>query len=174
MLLRVYNNDFLRSAWSVIYNKKNFHYNSLWSRIRDDEITPHNSSWSAALGEREREREIQWEREREKNKTWNRKRRKIVIHREGNKDKNMMGLDPAISSFLASLVNKSYRKAEESKIKKGFNVVVKTSSKPFSVSKILSLYWSPRLEKFRWPVIVVKLRKGQKNLETIANLTKFC
>ena len=43
------------------------------------------------------------------------------------------------------------------------------------VSIVLSSNPSPRPEEFRWPVIVVKLRKGQNNkiLEKIANLNKI-
>ena len=63
--------------------------------------------------EREREREIKRERERQKSQT----------DREQKRERErgifpMMGFDYATSSFLALLVNKSYRKNKESKIKK--------------------------------------------------------
>ena len=82
----------------------------------------------------------------------------------------MIGFDTATSSFLILLINKSYRKLKKAKLK-SFELRKKKKSKPFFVSKILSSNPSPRLEKFRWPVMVVKLRKGQ-TLKKLQILTK--
>ena len=46
-------------------------------------------------------------------------------------------------------------------------------SKPFFVSKVLPSNPSPRLEKFRGPVMVVKLTKGQKILKKFEKNCKF-
>ena len=69
------------------------------------------------------------------------------------------------SSFLALLVNKSNRKqisklAKHFKIYKSFQISQKCS-KLFSVSGVKSSNPSARLEKLRWPVMIVKLKKGQ-------------
>ena len=57
---------------------------------------------------------------------------------------------------------------------KSFQLRSKKRSKPSSVSKVLSGKPSPRFEKFRWPVMVVKLRKGKKIIfETISNFNKI-
>ena len=49
-------------------------------------------------------------------------------------------------------------------------------SKLFFVSGVMSGNPSARLEKLRWPVMIVKLRKGQKYskiLKTVANFNKI-
>ena len=64
------------------------------------------------------------------------------------------------------------KKKEKGKIKKKMNSAIKKKQNHFFVSKIRSSNPSPRLENFRWSVMVVKLRKGQKILkkfEKIAN-----
>ena len=86
----------------------------------------------------------------------------------------MMGFGSATSSFQALLLNKSYRKTEKGKIKtESCQLCSKKSSKPFFVSRVLSRNPSPRLKKFRWPVMVVKLRKGQKILNNFRSNCKF-
>ena len=81
----------------------------------------------------------------------------------------MIGFDTATSTFLTLLINKSYRKKlKKAKIKKVLNSAIK-KSKLFLVSKVLSTNPSPRLEKFRWPVVLVKLRNGQKKLKKMEN-----
>ena len=92
LLLRAINNDFLKkNLFSHLRLRKHFYYNSVLMRIIDDNITQHNSSWSAAQTKREREREresdkgrqreIEWQR----NKTWTRKRRKAPTPKESYK-----------------------------------------------------------------------------------------
>ena len=70
----------------------------------------------------------------------------------------MMRFDSAISSFIALLVNKPYKKTEKGKIKKKFQLRSKKFTTIF-VSKVLSGNPSPRLKEFCWPVMDVKLRK---------------
>ena len=72
----------------------------------------------------------------------------------------MLGFDTATSTFLTLLIKKTYRKNMK-KAKKKFELC-NIKSKPFFVTKVLPSNPSPRLEKFCWPVMVVKLRKGQK------------
>ena len=66
-------------------------------RIRDGDVTPNNSSWSAELTERERERQNVNEKEKEKNSN----------HKKENETgiSSMNGLDTATSSFLNLLIN---------------------------------------------------------------------
>ena len=85
----------------------------------------------------------------------------------------MMGFDSATSSFLALLVNKSYRKKQKKAILKKFSTSHKKSSKTFVVSKVLSSNQSAGLRKFHWPKMVVKIRKGQKILKNFGNNCKF-
>ena len=83
----------------------------------------------------------------------------------------MMGFDSATSSFLALLVNNSHRKLKKAKLKtQVFNFAVENY---FFVSKVLQSNLSPRPQKFRWPVMAVKLRKGQKKLKIFVNNCKF-
>ena len=56
---------------------------------------------------------------------------------------------------------------------KSFQFQRKNNSKPFFVLKVLSSNPTPRLQKFRWPVTVVKLRKGQKILKNFGKNRKF-
>ena len=81
-----------------------------------DNITPHNSSWSAAQTKRESERERERERERQKETERDRVTEKKNVNekkKEGTERELqmffMMGFDSAISGFLPLLVKKSYR-----------------------------------------------------------------
>ena len=104
---------------------------------------------AAEMGhQQKRERERERERERDRVREIKRER-----EREGEQPLpaerdigifSIMGFDSATSRFLASLV-----------------------------SKVLSSKPSPRLEKFRWPVMVVKIRKRQKILNNFGNTYKF-
>ena len=83
----------------------------------------------------------------------------------------MMGFDSATSSFLALLVNHKEKTAKGKIKNKSFQLRRKKSKTNFG----LEIKPSPRHKKFRWPVMVVKLRKRQKLwkiLETIANFNK--
>ena len=71
-------------------------------RIREDAITPHNSSLSEASTKRDRERERKLEREREGKKP-NRQRERDRVRDIGKS--SMMGFDSATSSFLALIAN---------------------------------------------------------------------
>ena len=75
----------------------------------------------------------------------------------------MTDFDSATSSFQALLINQSYEKTEKTKIQNTFQIRDKKVQNHF-VSKVLWNNPSPRPEKFRWPVMVVKHRKGQKLL----------
>ena len=87
----------------------------------------------------------------------------------------MIAFDTATSSFLNLLINKSYRKKLTKAKIKSFQLRNKEKQKPFFVSKVLSSNPSPRLGKFRWPVMVFKLRKRQilKKKWEIANFNKM-
>ena len=67
-----------------------------------------------------------------------------------------MRFDSTTSSFLNLLVTKSFKKMKVQNSKK-------TVKKTFFVSAFLSCNPSARLKNLRWPVMIVKLRKGQKN-----------
>ena len=82
----------------------------------------------------------------------------------------MIEFDTA-TSFLTLLINKSYRKKLEVKLK-GFQLHNKKIKTIFA-SKVLSSNPSPRFEKFCWPVMVVKLRKGQKILKKFEKVENF-
>ena len=91
---------------------KHFYNNSALTRIIDADITPQNSSWSVAStksvceSERDRVREINGERKEErKSKRQREREREIELEIFF-----MLGFNSAASSFLALLVNKSYRK----------------------------------------------------------------
>ena len=47
------------------------------------------------------------------------------------------------------------------------------SSRPFFVSGVLSCNTSARFEKLRWPVMIVKLRIGEKYSKNFENSRKF-
>ena len=81
---------------------------------------------------------------------------------------SMVGFDTANSSFLTLLIINHKEKTEKGKIKKDLNSEIK-KQKRFFVSKVVSSNPSPRLEKFRWPVMITKLRKGQKTLKKFGN-----
>ena len=77
-------------------------------RIRDDGITPHNSSLSAASTKRERDR-VRGERDTTRTK---KRRKQTPTHTQREKEIgkfSMVGFDSSTSSFLALLVNKSNR-----------------------------------------------------------------
>ena len=81
----------------------------------------------------------------------------------------MMRLDSASSSFLALLVIKSKKKWKK-------RILKETFTKPFFVAGVLSCKLSAQLKKFRGPVLIVKLTKGQKYsniLKYIANFNKI-
>ena len=114
----------------------------------------HKTAAEVRNQQREREREIK--RERERGKEPQPKERKGDRHISSK-----IGFDTATSSFLNLFINKSHRKKTEKAKLKALNSAIK-KSKPFFVSKVLSSNPSPRLEKFRWPVMVVELTKEQK------------
>ena len=77
----------------------------------------------------------------------------------------MMGFYYASSSFLASLKIKSHskKKQESVKLKKVSRFRSgKKYSRPVFFFGFLSSNPSASLKKCRWPVMIVKLRKGQK------------
>ena len=86
-----------------------------------------------------------------------------------------MGFDLATSSFLELLVKKIIqKKMDKYKIKNTiFQIRSKKNSTRFFVSKVRPSHPSPRFKKFRWPVMVVNLGKGQKILKNIENNCKF-
>ena len=88
-----------------------------------------------------------------------------------------MIFDSATYRFLALLIIKSYRKTESTELKKkSFHISQKKRSKPFFVSGVQPCNQSARHQKFCWPIMNVKLRKGQKYskiLKTIANFNKI-
>ena len=120
-----------------LFTKNHFYYNSLLMKIRDDDITPHNSSWRAASTKKT---EVEWERERKrenmKEKEWkksNRQReREIGIF-------CMMVFVSATSSFLALLVDRSYRKKKPKKAN------VKTKVFNFTLNKVEDHFLSRKL-----------------------------
>ena len=74
-----------------------------------------------------------------------------------------MRFDSTTSSFLNLLVTKPYKKKTES-TKFQRKVSIFRSKKMFKkrfLSGFLSCNPSERLDKLRWPVMIVKLRKGQ-------------
>ena len=62
---------------------------------------------------------------------------------------------------------------DSAKIKQVFQLRSKKKFKTFFVSKVQSSNPSRRLEKFRWTVMVVKLRKRQKILKNFGKNCKF-
>ena len=105
--------------------------------------------------EREREREIEIERERERE-------RELKTRKRWKGTLTKMEKETGISSMIGFDTKKKLKGA---KLKEGFQLRDEKSSKPTFVSKDPSINPSPRFEKFCWPVIVVKLRKGQKILK---------
>ena len=88
----------------------------------------------------------------------------------------MMSLDSATSIFLAWLVVKSLeRKLKVQNSKEKFpHFAVKKCSKPLFVSRVvLPCNPSARLKKFRWPVMIVKLRKEQKYSKILKTIGIF-
>ena len=73
----------------------------------------------------------------------------------------MIGFDSATFSFLALLVKKSNRKKwRKTKFKKFPDLAIK-DFKTIFVTGVPSSNISAKLKKFRWPVVIVKLIKGQ-------------
>ena len=69
------------------------------------------------------------------------------------------------SGFLALL---NHKKLKVQNSKEGFPKFT------VSVSGVLSCKPSARLEKFHWPVMIVKLRTIPKNIQKIENNSKNC
>ena len=68
----------------------------------------------------------------------------------------------------------TYRKTlKRAKLEKSFQLRNKKKFKTIFCPEVLSINPSPRLEKFCWPVIVVKLRKGQKIFKNFEKIAKF-
>ena len=74
---------------------------------------------------------------------------------------SMITFDSATSHFLALLIIKSYRKNWKREIqKKGFHISQWKKLQNHLDFGVLSCIPSERLKKFRWPAMIVKLRKG--------------
>ena len=86
-----------------------------------------------------------------------------------------MSFDYTTSSFLALLVIKLYKK-QRTKLKRKVSTFRSTKNVqiPFFVPLFLTLFNpSARLEKLRWPVMIVKLRKEKKIFRKFENNSKF-
>ena len=82
-------------------------------------------------------------------------------------------------NFLALLVNKSNKKLILKickilqNLKKAAKFRSENCSKPFLTSGVMSSNRSATLEKLRLPVMIVKLRDGQKYSKILITITKF-
>ena len=119
---------------------------------------------AAEVHHQQRERE----REREREKDVNQKEKERNSNRKREKDKNIFhDWIRHCNIYFYNLVKNNHIETEKRK-KKSFKLRNK-KIKIIFVSKVLSNNPSPRLEKFRWPVMIVKLRKGQQKLKKFEN-----